>query len=296
MFRGSIVALVTPMAADGSLDFEALERLVEFHVGEGTQGLVIAGTTGESPVLEPDELESLVARAVAVADGRLPVLGGSGSNSTARTIELTRRVQRAGADAALVVTPYYNKPGQTGLLAHYRAVAAASDLPLVLYNVPGRTACDLLPETVAELATGEGIVGIKEATPGTDRLARLQALCPDDFHLLSGDDATARAFMLAGGHGVVSVTANVAPRLMRCLCDAAVDGEARKAESVDDRLQALHRALFVEANPIPVKWAVARMGLIGPTLRLPLTPAGETCRAAVLEAMAAAGIDLPVAS
>ncbi len=291
MFRGSIVALVTPMGADGALDLEALDRLIDFHVREGTQGLVIAGTTGESPTLEADELEALVRRAVEAADGRVPVIGGSGTNSTAKTIELTRRVARAGAAAALVVTPYYNKPIQAGLLAHYRAVADASEVPVVLYNVPGRTACDLAPETAAELAGHGNIAGLKEALPEPDRWARLRELCPDGFCLLSGDDHTAMDFMLGGGHGVISVTANVAPRLMRGLCDAARAGERRKAASIDDRLADLHGALFLESSPIPVKWAVARLGLIERGIRLPLTWLAPACEAPLLAAMRKAGVE-----
>jgi 4-hydroxy-tetrahydrodipicolinate synthase len=290
MFRGSIVALVTPMGAAGELDLAALDRLIEFHIGEGTDGFVIAGTTGESPTLAADELEALVGRAVATVAGRVPVIAGSGTNSTAKTIELTRRVARAGADAALVVTPYYNKPMQAGLLAHYRAVADASEVPVVLYNVPGRTACDLKPETAAALAEHERIVGLKEALADPARWQALKELCPDDFCLLSGDDATAMDFMLAGGEGVISVTANVAPRLMHGLCAAALAGERRKAMSINDRLNDLHGALFVESSPIPVKWAVARMGLIDPGIRLPLTWLAAADEAVLLAAMRTAGV------
>jgi 4-hydroxy-tetrahydrodipicolinate synthase len=292
MFRGSIVALVTPMGVDGELDLAALDRLIEFHVGEGTDGIVIAGTTGESPTLEADELETLVRRAVEVADGRLPVIGGSGSNSTAKTVALTRRVARAGAAAALVVTPYYNKPMQAGLLAHYRAVADASEVPVVLYNVSGRTACDLEPATAAALAEHENIVGLKEALPEPARWQALRELCPEDFCLLSGDDATARDFMLAGGQGVISVTANVAPRLMHGLAAAALAGEQRKAGSIDDRLGDLHGALFLESSPIPAKWAVAHMGLIEEGIRLPLTWLAPVHEAALTAAMQKAGVEV----
>lgn len=291
MFRGSIVALVTPMGADGELDLAALDRLIEFHVGEGTDGIVIAGTTGESPTLEADELETLVRRAVEVADGRIPVIGGSGTNSTAKTIALTRRVARAGATAALVVTPYYNKPVQAGLLAHYRAVAEASEVPVVLYNVSGRTACDLEPATAASLAEHENIVGLKEALPDPARWQALRELCPENFCLLSGDDATARDFVLAGGQGVISVTANVAPRLMRGLIAAALAGERRKAGSIDDRLGDLHDALFLESSPIPAKWAVAHMGLIEQGIRLPLTWLAPVHEAALKAAMQKAGVE-----
>lgn len=292
MFLGSFVALVTPMAADGSLDYSDLERLIEHHVAEGTNGIVIAGTTGESPTLSGEELGELVARAVAVSAGRVPVIGGSGTNCTRKTIELTRRVAAAGADAALVVTPYYNKPTQKGLIAHYTQVADEGGLPVVLYNVPGRTCCDLQPATAAELARHPGIVGLKEATPDMARLEALRQACPDGFRLLSGDDATACEFMLCGGDGVISVTANVAPRLMRAMCDAALAGEKRKATMIDDRLGRLHAAMFVEANPIPVKWAVAAAGWIGAGIRLPLTWLEPGHEAPIREAMAAAGIQL----
>jgi 4-hydroxy-tetrahydrodipicolinate synthase len=237
-----------------------------------------------------DELETLVGRVVGAVDGRVPVIGGSGTNSTAKTIELTRRVARAGADAALVVTPYYNKPMQAGLLAHYRAVADAAEVPVVLYNVPGRTACDLKPETAAALAAHERIVGLKEALPEPGRWRSLKELCPPDFCLLSGDDATAMDFMLGGGDGVISVTANVAPRLMHGLCEAALAGERRKAASIDDRLRALHGALFLESSPIPVKWAVSHMGLIGRGIRLPLTWLAAEHEGALQAAMQAAGV------
>ncbi|UCC13236.1 MAG: 4-hydroxy-tetrahydrodipicolinate synthase [Gammaproteobacteria bacterium] len=294
MFRGSIVALVTPMTADGVLDYSALERLLSFHISEGTQGVVIAGTTGESPTLSGKELEGLVGRAVEICAGRIPVIGGSGTNSTARTVKLTRRVARAGADAALVVTPYYNKPTQRGLLAHYTAVADGAGLPVIMYNVPGRTGCDLQPETAAALAAHPAIVGLKEATPGTQRLARLRELCPEEFCLLSGDDATGCEFMLAGGWGVISVTANVAPRLMRAVCDAALQGQIEGAREIDGRLSGLHAAMFLEPNPIPVKWAVARLGLIGEGIRLPLTKLEDRFQSAVASAMQAAGLETGV--
>jgi 4-hydroxy-tetrahydrodipicolinate synthase len=292
MFRGSIVALVTPMKADGELDHGALERLLEFHLASGTRGVVIAGTTGEAPTLDPDELEDLVACAVAVCGDKIPVIGGSGTNCTRKTTELTRRVARGGADAALVVTPYYNKPPQRGMAAHYRAVADDGQLPIILYNVPGRTGCDLLPETVAELAGHQGIVGLKEATPDLERLEDLRKACPEEFCLLSGDDATALGFMLRGGDGVISVTANVAPRLMRGMCEAALGGEARKARLLNDRMAGLHAALFCEPNPIPVKWGVWRLGLIEPGIRLPLAWLAPEHEGRVLDAMAAAGLDV----
>lgn len=291
MFGGSIVALVTPMHEDGSLDLEALGRLVEFHIEAGTSAIVISGTTGESPCLTTAELDTLLRAALEAAAGRLQVIGGSGSNSTSRTIELTATVRDAGAVAALVVTPYYNKPTQQGLFLHYEAVARASGLPLILYNVPGRTACDLQPETVARLAEVPGIVAIKEAVPGTERVLRLRELLDDALDLLSGDDATAMAFLFAGGDGLISVTANVAPRLMHGLCQAARQGESRKAEALNERLDALHRALFVEPNPIPVKWALMQMGLIESGIRLPLTPLEARHHEEVRAAMARAGVE-----
>jgi len=292
MFRGSIVALVTPMKADRGLDFVALERLMEFHARAGTDAIVIAGTTGESPTIDPGELEELVAEAVRLAAGRMPIIGGSGSNDTRKAEDLTRRVARAGAVAALVVTPYYNKPSQNGLEAHYKKVARAADIPVLLYNVPGRTACDLLPETVARLARVGNICGIKEAVPDPERLKRLRELCPADFCLLSGDDLSSLGFMLGGGHGVVSVTANLAPGAVSAMSRLALAGETQEAADIDQQLRGLHAALFLEGNPIPVKWAVARMGLIGPTLRLPLTELSAEHQPAVLAAMGSAGIEI----
>jgi 4-hydroxy-tetrahydrodipicolinate synthase len=291
MFGGSMVALVTPMHGDGSLDFDALARLVEFHVEAGTDAIVIAGTTGESPCLTAAELAALIRAALEAAAGRVTIIGGSGSNSTARALELTTVVREAGAAAALVVTPYYNKPTQQGLYLHYETVARDGGLPVILYNVPGRTACDLLPETVARLAELPGVVAVKEAVPGTERLLRLRELTGERLSLLSGDDATAMAFLLSGGDGVISVTANVAPRLMHGLCEAARHGEPRKAEALNDRLEGLHRALFVEPNPIPVKWAVTQMGLIQSGIRLPLTALEDRHHDEVRAAMARAGVE-----
>jgi 4-hydroxy-tetrahydrodipicolinate synthase len=291
MFGGSMVALVTPMHGDGSLDLEALARLVEFHAEAGTDAIIVSGTTGESPCLSAGELDTLIRAALEAAAGRVTIIGGSGSNSTARAIELAAVVREAGAAAALVVTPYYNKPTQQGLYLHYEAVAREAGLPVILYNVPGRTACDLLPETVARLAEVPGVVAIKEAVPGTERLRRFRELMGDRLGLLSGDDATAMDFLLAGGDGVISVTANVAPRLMHGLCEAARHGEPRKAQALNDRLEGLHRALFVEPNPIPVKWAVAQMGLIQSGIRLPLTPLEERHYDEVRAAMARAGVE-----
>ncbi len=290
MFGGSIVALVTPMHQDGSLDFEALGRLVDFHVDAGTDAIVISGTTGESPCLTTGELDTLVRAAVEAAAGRITIIGGSGSNSTARAVELTGVVRDAGAAAALVVTPYYNKPTQQGLFLHYQEVARVG-LPVVLYNVPGRTACDLLPETVARLAEVPGIVAVKEAVPDVGRVGRFRSLMGDKLALLSGDDATAMEFLLAGGDGFISVTANVAPKLMHGMCEAARHGEPRKAAALNDRLEGLHRALFVQPNPIPVKWAVMQMGLIQSGIRLPLTQLEDRHYDEVRAAMARAGVE-----
>jgi 4-hydroxy-tetrahydrodipicolinate synthase len=291
MFGGSMVALVTPMNGDGSLDLEALQRLVDFHAGAGTEALVIAGTTGESPCLGPAELERLVRAAVEAAAGRVPVIGGSGTNCTSKSMELTRVVREAGAAAALVVTPYYSKPTQEGLFRHYLALARTAGLPIVLYNVPSRTACDLLPETVARLAAVPGIAALKEAVPGTERVTRLRQLIGDALELYSGDDATAMEFIVAGGDGVISVTANVAPHMMRGMCDAARQGEPLKARTLNDRLEALHKALFLEPNPIPVKWAVMSMGLISAGIRLPLTTLNARHHEPLRQAMMRAGVE-----
>jgi 4-hydroxy-tetrahydrodipicolinate synthase len=296
MFRGSMVALVTPMDAAGEVDWRAWQALLEFHLDNGTNGVVVAGTTGESPTVTPGELERLVRSAVELVDGRMAVIGGSGSHSTAHAIELTRLVQGAGADAALIVTPYYNKPTQTGLKAHYGAIADATSLPIILYNVPGRTCCDLLPETAAALSEIDQVVALKEAVPGAERVRRIRELCGENLQLLSGDDATAGEFMLAGGDGVISVTGNVAPALVRTLCEFATAGDAAAAGEVDARLAPLSAALFAEPSPIPVKWALWRMGLIGPGIRLPLTPLSPACQPAVETALAAAGIELPPVS
>lgn len=290
MFRGSMVALVTPMSDDGSLDFEAVERLVEFHAGNGTDALVVAGTTGESATLSEQEYLQLVHRVVTCARERMPVIAGSGTAATARTVALTRGAMEAGADACLIVTPYYNKPGQEGLYRHYRTVAESVPIPQILYNVPGRTACDLLPETIARLAELPNVVGVKEATGSVERARQVRQLVGDRLDLYSGDDPTARELMLDGAHGVISVTANVAPTLMHEMCAAALAGDATAAAAVDARLAALHKALFVESNPIPAKWALYAMGLIGPTLRLPLTELDSGNRAAVADALAQAGI------
>lgn len=271
MFKGSIVALITPMDAHGGVDDRALARLIDLHVEAGTCAIVAVGTTGESATLDEAEHCSVIARSVELAAGRIPIIGGTGANSTTEAIRLTRCAREAGADAALLVTPYYNKPTQAGLIAHYRAVAEAVDIPQILYNVPGRTACDLLPETAAALAPVPNIVGIKDATGDLARVERLRSLCGAEFALYSGDDATGCEFMLRGGDGVISVTSNVAPRLMAQMCTAALAGERDTALALNERLDDLHRTLFLESNPIPVKWALSEMGLTQRGIRLPLT-------------------------
>jgi 4-hydroxy-tetrahydrodipicolinate synthase len=276
MFRGSIVALVTPMTAAGELDAQAYAALIERHLAEGTDGIVVGGTTGEAPTLTADELEWLVREAHRLVRGRIPVIAGTGTYATRTSIALTERACAAGADACLVVTPYYNKPTQVGLFAHFIAIAEAASRPVILYNIPSRTACDLLPETTGRLAEHLRIVGIKEGAAGAaERTRRLRDLCGAAFTILSGDDAAAVDVLLAGGDGVVSVTANVAPRAMRELVALARAGDEAGARRIDDRLRPLHEALFVESNPIPVKWALGELGLIGPGIRLPLTALSE---------------------
>ncbi len=290
MFKGSLVALVTPMRDNGDIDYDALQTLIDFHVGQGSHGLVIAGTTGESATLDFDEHCELLARSREMIGGRIPMIAGTGANSTREAIHLTGCARKAGADAALLVTPYYNKPTQEGLYRHHKAIAEAVDIPQILYNVPGRTACDMLPETVERLSRIGNIIGIKEATGDLERLRQIQQRVDDDFLLLSGDDATTREFLLQGGHGSISVTANVAPAAMAQMEEAALAGRADEAAAIDARLQELHSALFVESNPIPVKWAVSQMGLCGGHMRLPMTPLSETFHSTVRQAMTAAGI------
>jgi 4-hydroxy-tetrahydrodipicolinate synthase len=290
MFHGSMVALVTPMGPDGALDYTALQGLVEFHVANGTDALVVVGTTGESPTVDEREHCEIIRRVVQQARRRIPVIAGTGSNATAEAVRLTRCALRAGADACLLVTPYYNKPTQQGLYQHYQAIAEAVPLPQILYNVPGRTACDLLPETLERLADIPNIVGIKEATGNLDRARQIRERCGDRLDIYSGDDATAMELMLLGGKGVISVTANVAPRAMRDMCAAARHGDRQRAEAINASLEALHRALFVESNPIPVKWALYEMGLVPPGIRLPLTPLSAQHHDLVREAMRQAGV------
>ena len=290
MIQGSIVAIVTPMRADGSLDYPRLKSLVDFHVAEGTDGIVIVGTTGESPTVNVDEHCELIRAAVEYAAGRIPVIAGTGGNSTSEAIELTAFAKQAGAAASLNVVPYYNKPTQEGLYRHFKAIAEAVDLPMILYNVPGRTVADMGNDTTLRLSQVPGIVGIKDATGNMERGADLIKRVPRGFALYSGDDASALAFILLGGHGTISVTANVAPRLMHEMCSAALAGDLAKAREINSRLLGLHRHLFVEANPIPVKWAVSRMGLMEEGIRLPLTPLSSEHRERVLQAMREAGI------
>ena len=290
MFKGSIVALITPMNARGDIDDRALARLIDFHVDAGTSAIVAVGTTGESATLDEDEHCEVIARSVQLAAGRVPIIAGTGANATAEAIRLTRCARDAGADAALLVTPYYNKPTQAGLIAHYSAVAEAVDIPQILYNVPGRTACDLLPATAAELSRVPNIIGIKDATGDLARVEQLRSLCGADFALYSGDDASACEFMLRGGDGVISVTSNVAPRLMAEMCAAALAGDRTRALACNQRLDGLHQALFVESNPIPVKWAMHAMGLSPHGIRLPLTWLSESCHEVVRQAMVRAQV------
>ncbi|MDP6437104.1 MAG: 4-hydroxy-tetrahydrodipicolinate synthase [Gammaproteobacteria bacterium] len=290
MFTGSLVAIITPMTADGAVDFDGLGRLIDMHVDAGTDGLVVAGTTGESATLSKTEHVAVIEAAVEFARGRLPVIAGTGSNSTAQTIELSERVDLLEVDAYLVVTPYYNKPPQQGLVEHFSAVADAVTKPVMLYNVPGRTGVDLLPETVARLCDHPRIFGIKEAAGEVKRVGQLRELCGDDFYLYSGDDPTAREFMLAGGNGVVSVTANVAPAGMAAMCKAALGGDAGLAAEIDDALADLHHNLFVESNPIPVKWALERLGLAEAGIRLPLVRMDVSNEPVVEAALQRAGL------
>jgi len=290
MIKGSIVAIVTPMFPDGAVDWDSLAALVEWHIAEGTDGIVAVGTTGESATLEVDEHIEVIRRVVKLAKKRVPVIAGTGANSTSEAIELTQAGKGAGADAALLVTPYYNKPPQEGLYRHYKAIAEAVDLPIILYNVPGRTGCDLLPATVARLAQIRNIVGLKEAKGEMSRIEALLALgLPRDFALYTGDDATACESILAGCHGDISVTANVAPRKMHELCAAALAGNAVRARELDAELQPLHQHLFCEPNPIPVKWALNEMNKIPAGLRLPLVALDAVHYETVRSALRAAG-------
>ena len=285
-----MVALVTPMGGDGGLDDKNLRRLVDWHVEQGTNGIVAVGTTGECPTLDEKEHCWVISRVVEHAAGRIPVIAGTGANSTTEAIALTHSAKEVGADACLLVSPYYNKPTQEGLYRHHKAVAEAVSIPQILYNVPGRTACDMLPETVARLAKVENIVGIKEATGKLERVPQLRELCGNDFAIYGGDDATARGLLLLGGNGVISVTANIAPADMRRMCAAALAGNCAEAERLDAGLAVLHRELFTESNPIPVKWALAEMGWISKGIRLPLTWLSQAAQEPLRQAMIKTGV------
>lgn len=288
---GSIVALVTPMHEDGSVDYATLRKLIDWHIAEGTDCISVVGTTGESPTVNVEEHCEIIRVAVEQAAKRVPIMAGCGANSTAEAIELARFAKKVGADSQLQVVPYYNKPTQEGQYRHFKAIAeAVGDLPVILYNVPGRTVADMQHDTVLRLAQVPGIIGIKEATGNIERAQWLIRELPQGFGVYSGDDPTAVALMLCGGHGNISVTANVAPRLMRELCAAALAGDVRRAMEIQFRLLPVHKQLFVEANPIPVKWAMARMGLCGATLRLPMTPLQSAYEAQVEAALRASGL------
>lgn len=290
MITGSIVALATPMFADGQVDWQALDRLVEFHIAQGTDALVAVGTTGESATLSTQEHCDVIAKVVKQTAGRRPVIAGTGANSTVEAIELTQEAKRLGADACLLVTPYYNKPPQRGLIKHHEAIAAAVDIPQILYNVPGRTACDMLPETVAEIAKIEQVIGVKEATGDLERTAKLIELVGNRIAVYSGDDATAYQTILQGGKGNISVTANVAPALMHQLCMLALDGRAPEAQALNERLMPLHKVMFCEANPIPVKWALHKMGLMERGIRLPLVELDDRFKAKLELVLAELGL------
>ena len=292
MFHGSLVALVTPFDGNNRVDYASLKRLIDFHVEQGSSGLVIAGTTGESPTLKRSEHIELVGRSVEIAAGRIPVIAGTGSNSTFQSIELSNAVSDPRLAAYMVVVPYYNKPTQEGIFRHYSAIADAVDKPLLMYNVPGRTVADMLPETVGRLAKHGNIFGLKEATGDIERLKQIQEVVSDEFMLYSGDDFTLRPFIEQGGHGVITVSGNVAPRQVATLCELAAAGKADEAKALDDSLQPLNKALFIESNPIPVKWAVGEMGLMESHIRLPLTPHLNRYHEDMRSAMRTAGVDL----
>jgi len=292
VFKGSLVALATPFNPDNRVDYASLKGLIDFHVNQGTDGLVIAGTTGEAATLTKSEHVELVAKAVEFVDGRLPIIAGTGSNSTQQTIDLSLDVAASGIDAYLVVVPYYNKPVQEGMVQHFSAIADAVEKPVVMYNVPGRTVADMRAETVGRLAKHEKILGIKEATGDIDRLREIKALVDNDFMLYSGDDFTALEFLENGGHGIVTVSGNVVPAAIAQLCNLAADGEFDRARALDETLQSLNDALFVESNPIPVKWALHQMGLISPKLRLPLTEFAQQYHDQMRAALITAGVNL----
>ncbi|MCF6204761.1 MAG: 4-hydroxy-tetrahydrodipicolinate synthase [Methylococcaceae bacterium] len=285
MIQGSIVALITPMDDNGAVDEPSLKKLVEYHVQQGTDAIVAMGTTGESATLNEDEHCNVIKLVVNYVGGRVPVIAGTGANSTSEAIMLTQRAKQVGADACLLVTPYYNKPTQEGLFLHYKAVAEAVDIPQILYNVPGRTACDMLPETIGKLSTIDNIVGVKEATGQLDRLKTIRDLCGKDFAIYSGDDETSCDFCLLGGNGSITVTGNIAPKLVHQMVRAAIQGDDSSAKAIDAKLTGLHHKLFIQSNPIPVKWAVSEMGLIKKGIRLPLTWLTDDCFEVVRNAM-----------
>lgn len=290
MIAGSMVALVTPMDAQGRLDWDSLSKLVDFHLQEGTHAIVAVGTTGESATLDYEEHIKVIEHVVKQVNGRIPVIAGTGANSTREAVELTRNAKGAGADACLLVTPYYNKPTQEGLYQHFKHVAETVDIPQILYNVPGRTACDMLADTVVRLSKVPNIIGIKEATGNLERAKDIISRVESDFLVLSGDDPTAVELILLGGKGNISVTANVAPRAMADLCNAALNGEAELARAINDKLMPLHKNLFLEANPIPVKWALHEMGLMPEGIRLPLTWLSATCHEPLRQALRQSGV------
>ncbi|MBT9527868.1 MAG: 4-hydroxy-tetrahydrodipicolinate synthase [Rhizobacter sp.] len=287
---GSIVALITPMFEDGSVDYDALRRLIDWHIAEGTDCIGVVGTTGESPTVSVEEHCEIIRVAVEQARGRIPIMAGTGGNSTREAIELSRYAKKVGADCTLSVVPYYNKPSQEGIYAHFKAIAEAVDVPMVLYNVPGRTVADMLPETTLRLAQVPGVIGIKEATGNIERACTLIKNAPKGFSIYSGDDPTAVALMLLGGHGNVSVTANVAPRAMHELCKAAIAGQAREAAQIHLKLLPLHKNLFVESSPTPTKWALSRLGHCGATVRLPILPLTPAGQSAVEQALRESGL------
>lgn len=289
MFQGSLVALVTPMHGDGTVDNESLHKLVEWHIAAKTDGLVVVGTTGEASTLTTEEQFDVISRVVKQVAKRIPVIAGTGTNSTQHTIELTHQAQKAGADAVLIVTPYYNKPTQQGLFEHYKKIAESTSIPILLYNVPGRTACDLLPETIERLAKISNIVGIKEATGKVDRTQDILKRCGNQFVILSGDDATAFDLMVNGAKGVISVTANVSPDKMQKMCHAVLSGDKGLAEKINNELMPLHNNLFLESNPIPTKWALKQMGKIPAGIRLPLTELNEKFHNELKQALQSAG-------
>ena len=294
MITGSLVAIVTPMLEDGRLDLARFKGLIDWHIAEGTDGIVVVGTTGESPTVDFDEQKELFRIAVEHAKGRIPIIAGTGANSTAEAIELSASAKQSGVTASLSVVPYYNRPTQEGMYQHFRTIAETVDLPLILYNVPSRTVADISNDTVLRLAEVPGIIGIKDATSNMERATDLIKRAPRNFAIYSGDDAAALPLILLGGHGVISVTANVAPRLMHEMCAAALVGDVKTSREINLRLIGLHQKLFIETSPAPVKWAMGQMGLIEPGLRLPMVPLTDRSHDAVREALAEAGIGLPL--